>query len=90
MKTSRLNEIVQLQNHLSLESKKKDVGKVFEVLIEGKAKKSDAQLFGRTSQNKVAVFPKNNLTIGEYAKILIQRCTSATLIGIETNLPFQG
>ncbi len=82
IKTRRLNEIIKLQNELSLKSKKKDVGNVFEVLVEGFSKKSDADLFGRTSQNKVVVFPKSDLKPGEYVKIKITDCTSATLIGL--------
>lgn len=81
IKTRRLNEIIYLQNRLSLESKKKDVGKVFEVLIEGEAKKSNEQYYGRTSQNKVAVFPKINAAKGDYTNVIIEKCTSATLIG---------
>ncbi len=80
-KTRRLNEIIALQNELSLQSKQKDVGKVFEVLAEGLSKKSDQQLYGRTSQNKVAVFPKKNFKAGDYVGVKIQSCTSATLIG---------
>ncbi|MBE0654423.1 MAG: tRNA (N6-isopentenyl adenosine(37)-C2)-methylthiotransferase MiaB [Bacteroidales bacterium] len=81
IKTRRLSEIIYLQNSLSLESKKKDVGKVFEVLIEGEAKKSNEQYYGRTSQNKVAVFPKINVAKGDYTNVIIEKCTSATLIG---------
>ena len=80
-KARRLNEIISLQNRLSAKSKKQDVGKVFEVLIEGFSKRSDKFLSGRTSQNKVVVFPGANLMKGEYVKVLIERCTSATLIG---------
>ena len=80
-KTARLNEIIELQTRLSLESKEKDVGHSYEVLVEGLSKKSDAHLYGRTSQNKVAVFPKGNLQAGDYASIRILSCTSATLLG---------
>ena len=80
-KTARLNEIIGLQAELSLESKKKDVGETFEVLIEGTSKRSDEHLFGRTTQNKVVVFPKGNLRPGEYVNVKITDCTSATLIG---------
>ena len=57
------------------------LGKVFEVLIEGFSKRSVEYLSGRTSQNKVVVFPGKGLKKGEYVKVLIERCTSATLIG---------
>lgn len=80
-KTIRLNEIISLQNELSLISKKNDIGKEFEVLVEGTSKKSENQLFGRTSQNKVVVFPKQNHLPGNYVKVKIKDCTSATLIG---------
>ncbi len=82
IKSRRLSEIIELQNKLSLESKQKDIGKVFEVLIEGSSKKSDSELFGRTSQNKVVVFPKTNYKTGEYAMLKITECSSATLRGI--------
>jgi tRNA-2-methylthio-N6-dimethylallyladenosine synthase len=81
IKTRRLTEIIELQGKLSEESKQKDVGKVFEVLIEGESKKSSNQYYGRTSQNKVVVFPRENYRIGNYANVKITRCTSATLIG---------
>ncbi|HAF28341.1 MAG TPA: tRNA (N6-isopentenyl adenosine(37)-C2)-methylthiotransferase MiaB [Bacteroidales bacterium] len=81
-KTKRLTEIINLQNKLSRKSKKADIGKVFEVLVEGVSKKSTEKLFGRTSQNKVVVFPKNNFNIGDYAFVEITECTSATLIGV--------
>ena len=80
VKKRRLNEIIALQNRLSLESKQQDVGHTFEVLVEGVSKKSSAQLYGRTSQNKVVVFPKNNLKPGDYTDVTISSCTSATLI----------
>ena len=81
IKTDRLSEMISLQNKLSAKSKKSDVGKVHEVLIEGTSKRSKDQLSGRTSQNKVVVFPGGEFKKGEYVKILIERCTSATLIG---------
>ena len=80
VKTRRLSEIIALQNRLSLESKKRDVGKTFEVLVEGTSKKSSEQLYGRTSQNKVVVFPKKNLQAGDFTEVTITDCTSATLI----------
>ncbi|MBN1388288.1 MAG: tRNA (N6-isopentenyl adenosine(37)-C2)-methylthiotransferase MiaB [Bacteroidales bacterium] len=81
VKTRRLNEIIELQNKLSLESKKKDVGKIFEVLVEGFSRKSTAYLSGRTSQNKVVVFPAGKHAPGDYVNVEITDCTSATLIG---------
>jgi tRNA-2-methylthio-N6-dimethylallyladenosine synthase len=81
IKSERLAEMIRLQNKLSAESKKDDVGKVFEVLIEGHSKKSSEYLSGRTSQNKVVVFPAANLKKGEYVNVIVERCTSATLIG---------
>lgn len=81
-KTRRLEEIIELQQQLSLESNRRDVGKTFEVLIEGASKRSADQLFGRNSQNKVIVFPKEDYRPGEYATVTVTDCTSATLIGI--------
>jgi len=80
-KTRRLNEIIALQNKLSLKSKEADKGKTFDVLIEGTSKKSAEKLFGRTSQNKVVVFPGEHYKTGNYVNVYIERCTSATLIG---------
>jgi tRNA-2-methylthio-N6-dimethylallyladenosine synthase len=81
LKTRRLNEIIALQNRLSAASKKHDVGKTFEVLIEGASKRSAEHLSGRTSQNKVVVFPGEGRKKGEYVNITVERSTSATLIG---------
>jgi len=81
IKTIRLNEIIALQNKVSSKSKKQDVGKVFEVLIEDRSKRTGDNLSGRTSQNKVVVFPEKGHRKGEYVNVLIDRCTSATLIG---------
>ena len=81
IKTARLNEVISLQNRLSAKSKRNDVGKVFEVLVEGFSKRSGEFLSGRTSQNKIVVFPKENKRKGDYVKVFIERCTSATLIG---------
>jgi tRNA-2-methylthio-N6-dimethylallyladenosine synthase len=81
IKSQRLSEMISLQNKLSAKSKRNDVGKVFKVLIEGFSKRSDEYLSGRTSQNKVVVFPAGNHKKGEYVNVLIERCTSATLIG---------
>ncbi|HUS85782.1 MAG TPA: tRNA (N6-isopentenyl adenosine(37)-C2)-methylthiotransferase MiaB [Bacteroidales bacterium] len=81
VKSRRLSDIIKLQNRLSEESKKQDIGKVYEVLVEGVSKKSPDHLSGRTSQNKVVVFPKGSFKPAEYANIRIDECTSATLIG---------
>ncbi|HON71366.1 MAG: tRNA (N6-isopentenyl adenosine(37)-C2)-methylthiotransferase MiaB [Tenuifilum sp.] len=81
VKTRRLMEIIELQGKLSEQSKKSDLGKRFEVLIEGGSKKSKDEFFGRTSQNKVVVFPKENHKIGEFVFVEITDCTPATLIG---------
>ena len=81
VKTARLNEIIALQGELSLESNRQDVGHEFEVLVEGESKRSDAQLFGRTSQNKVVVFDRGDVQIGDYVRVRITDCSSATLHG---------
>jgi tRNA-2-methylthio-N6-dimethylallyladenosine synthase len=81
VKSERLSEMITLQNRLSAKSKKNELGKVYEVLIEGFSKRSEEFLSGRTSQNKVVVFPRTNLKKGEYVEVMIDRCTSATLIG---------
>ncbi|HOR41239.1 MAG TPA: tRNA (N6-isopentenyl adenosine(37)-C2)-methylthiotransferase MiaB [Paludibacteraceae bacterium] len=81
IKLSRLQEVVDLQNKLSKESNQKDLGKIVEVLIEGYSKKSRNQLFGKSSENKVVVFNKENKKIGEYTKIRIKDATVATLLG---------
>jgi tRNA-2-methylthio-N6-dimethylallyladenosine synthase len=81
IKTRRLNEIIALQNRLSAVSKKHDVGNIVKVLAEGTSKRSSGHLSGRTSQNKVVVFPAGSFHKGDYVNVLIERCTSATLIG---------
>ncbi len=80
-KSGRLNEIIALQNRLSAKSKKTDIGKIHEVLVEGTSKRSADQFYGRTSQNKVVVFPKGDSKKGEYVRVLIEKSTSATLTG---------
>ena len=77
----RLQEMIDLQNQLSLESNKRDVGKVVEVLIEGFSKRSREQLFGRTQQNKVVVFDKQGYRVGQYVEVLVEDATAATLLG---------
>ncbi len=81
IKSARLSEMIALQNKNSAKLKKNDIGMIFDVLIEGISKRSAEYLSGRTSQNKVVVFPRNELSKGCYARILIERTTSATLIG---------
>jgi len=81
IKTRRLNEIIALQNRLSARSKRSDIGKVHLVLAEGTSKKSPEHLFGRNSQNKVVVFPEENFVKGDYVNVLVEKSTSATLIG---------
>ncbi len=81
IKSGRLSEMIALQNKLSAKSKKSDVGQIQEILIEGSSKRSPDYLSGRTTQNKVVVLPADDLKKGEYVKVLIERSTSATLIG---------
>ena len=83
IKKRRLTEIVDLQNRLSLESNKKDIGKTFKVLIEGNSKRSEADWMGRNTQNKVVVFSKNghDLKKGDYVNVKVHDCTQATLLG---------
>ena len=83
VKKRRLNEIVELQRQISLNHNLKDVGKTFEVLIEGDSKKSDAFFKGRNSQNKMVVFPKSGFyKPGDYVKVTIEEASAATLIGV--------
>lgn len=81
IKSRRLTEIIDLQNKISEEVKIKDIGKTFEVLVEGTSKKSQNELFGRTSQNKVVVFKKGNAKKGDFVNVKVTKATSATLIG---------
>lgn len=81
MKIARLQRMIDLQNELSLESNRKDIGKEFEVLVEGFSKRSREQLFGRTSQNKVVVFDKGSHRIGEFVRVKMNDASSATLLG---------
>ena len=80
-KLRRLSEMINLQNELSAESYRKNIGKEYEVLVEGFSKRSRAQLFGRTGQNKVVVFDKGNHHIGDFVKVRILDSSSATLKG---------
>lgn len=81
VKKRRLDEIINKQRDHSLLRNRADVGKTFEVLIEGESKRSDAFLQGRNSQNKVIVFPKGIHKKGEYVNVLVETCTGATLTG---------
>ncbi len=81
VKSRRLTEIIELQNKLSQRAKTKDINRVYEVLVEGISKKSENDLFGRTSQNKVVVFPRKNYKPGDIINVRINDCTSATLLG---------
>ena len=81
VKIRRLEEMIALQTQLSLESNLRDVGKTFEVLIEGFSKRSREQLFGRSQQNKVVVFDKQGYRVGQYVEVRIESATAATLIG---------
>ena len=79
-KTRRLNEIIALQNRLSLESNRRDVGKVFEVLVEGPSKKTPEDLCGRTGTNKMCVWKDSVHKSGDYVKVKVVDCTQATLL----------
>lgn len=80
-KIRRLQGMIDLQNQLSEESNRRDIGKTFEVLIEGFSKRSREQLFGRTSQNKVVIFDKQDFHVGQFIQVKITRSSSATLFG---------
>jgi tRNA-2-methylthio-N6-dimethylallyladenosine synthase len=82
-KKRRLDEIVKLQNKMSQESNRNDLGSISKVLIEGDSKKSSSDWMGRNDQNKVVVFPKSGQSLqkGDYAMVKIENCTGATLIG---------
>ena len=81
IKSKRLTEIINLQQKHSLYNNKKQIGLIKEILVEGVSKKSKDFLFGRTTQNTVVVFPKENIQIGDFINVKISECTSATLIG---------
>jgi tRNA-2-methylthio-N6-dimethylallyladenosine synthase len=87
LKKKRLQEIVDLQGNLSLKSNQEDIGKTFEVLIEGDSKKNKDHWMGRSSQNKVIVFPKEDVELekGDYVHVQVTACTQATLIGKAVN-----
>lgn len=81
VKVKRLQGMIDLQNKLSEESNMRDIGKTFEVLVEGFSKRSREQLFGRTSQNKVVIFDKGDYKVGQFVNVKITGATSATLFG---------
>ena len=83
VKIERLNRMIALQNELSQESNNADIGKEFEVLVEGRSKRNAEELFGRTSQNKVVVFPAGGHKAGDFVKVKVDSATSATLLGHE-------
>lgn len=83
VKGRRLNEIIALQNELSVESNRRDVGKEFTILVEGESKRSAEQLCGRTSQNKMVVFDRGDHKAGDYVRVRITGSSSATLFGEE-------
>ena len=80
-KVRRLNEIITLQNQLSLESNRRDIGKTFEILVEGYSKRSHEDMYGRTSQYKTVIIPRKGRHIGECVNVRILSCSAATLIG---------
>lgn len=83
VKSRRLQEIIALQNELGHRSNLRDVGREFEVLVEGPSKRNPDELSGRTSQNKVVVFPRGSHRRGDYVRVRITGCTPATLLGEE-------
>jgi tRNA-2-methylthio-N6-dimethylallyladenosine synthase len=82
IKLERLNRMIKLQNELSLKSNRADVGKEFEVLVEGFSKRSEDYMFGRTQQNKVVVFPKEDFKGGDFVMVRVESVTSATMRGV--------
>ncbi len=81
VKVRRLNEIIALQNEITKDNNQNEIGKVYEVLVEGFSKRSTDELFGRTSQNKVVIFPREGRHIGEFIHVRITSASSATLKG---------
>lgn len=81
VKTRRLEEIIKLQGEIALENNQKEIGRVYEVLVEGTSHRSKEQLFGRNSQNKVIVFDRGSHQPGTYVNVKVTNCTAATLIG---------
>ena len=81
VKTRRLEEIIAVQNRLSLESNRRDLGKTFRVLVEGPSKRNPAELCGRNSQNKMCVWPDTVHRAGDFVEVKIKDCSQATLLG---------
>ena len=81
VKIRRLNEMIALQNTLSLENNRACIGKTYQVLAEGYSKRSREQLYGRTTQNRTVVFDKQNYRPGQFLEVTITDATSATLFG---------
>jgi tRNA-2-methylthio-N6-dimethylallyladenosine synthase len=81
VKIDRLNRLIALQNELSLCSNRRDVGHAFEVLVEGRSKRSASDMFGRTEQNKVVVFAAGDTHVGDRVMCRVNSATSATLLG---------
>ena len=81
VKIDRLNRMIALMNELSLESNRRDVGKTFEILVEGFSKRSRSDMFGRTQQNKVVVFPARDEKVGDFITVKVNSVSSATLLG---------
>ncbi len=81
VKTRRLEEIIALQGEIALENNRREVGRTYEVLVEGTSRRSKEQLFGRNSQNKVLVFDRGDAKPGDYVQVKVTDCTAATLLG---------
>lgn len=81
VKIDRLNQMIALQNELSAESNRRDIGRTFDVLVEGVSKRSRDQFVGRTQQNKTVVFPRGSYRVGDIVQVTIDEASSATLIG---------
>ena len=80
VKIDRLNRMIALQNELSLESNRRDIGREFDVLVEGVSKRSKEEMVGRTETNKTVVFPRGNARVGETVKVKVRDASSATLL----------
>ena len=81
VKSARLEKLIALQGQIALENNRKEIGREYEVLVEGESHRSKEQLFGRNSQNKVIVFDRRNVLPGQYVRVRVNSCTAATLIG---------
>lgn len=85
LKSSRLSQIIELQQKHSLENNQAEIGKIHKVLVEGTSKKSEKDLYGRNDHNTMVVFPRKNFKAGDYVQVLIKDCTTATLLGEAIN-----